>query len=62
MSEGLFARTVFVSQKMGAQLDGGSGGKEIAAALENLLFSAEETVDSAKALRALDSAPGRAAA
>lgn len=56
MSEGLFARTVFVSQKMGAQLDGGSGGKEIAAALENLLFSAEETVDSAKALRALDSA------
>ncbi|MCI8331294.1 MAG: AAA family ATPase [Clostridiales bacterium] len=50
MSEGLFLRTVYVSQKMGAAVDG----KEITAALENLLFSAEESVDSAKAIKELD--------
>lgn len=50
MSEGLFLRTVYVSQKMGSEVDG----KEITAALENLLFSAEESVDSAKAQKELD--------
>ncbi|MCI8589299.1 MAG: AAA family ATPase [Clostridiales bacterium] len=50
MSEGLFLRTVYVSQKMGTAVDG----KEITTALENLLFSAEESVDSAKALKELD--------
>lgn len=52
MSEGLFVRTAYVPQLTGTAVDG----TEVSSAIENLLFSAEEEIDSAKVLRALDSA------
>ena len=52
MNEGLFVRTAYVSQLTGTAV----GGTEVSTAIENLLFSAEEEIDSAKVLKELDSA------
>ncbi len=52
MNESVFVRTAYVSQLHGAAV----GGTEIGTAIENLLFSAEEEIDSAKVLKALDAA------
>lgn len=52
MSEALFEKTAYVSQLTGMTV----AGNEVAAALENLLFSAEESVDSKKAIGLIDAA------
>ena len=52
MSESLFEKTAFISQLGGTAVSG----NEVASALENLLFSAEESVDSQKAIKEIDSA------
>lgn len=52
MSDALFDRTVYVSQKTGTAVDG----TEVARAMENILFTAEESTDSDKALKIIDAA------
>ena len=48
--ETVFTRTAYITQADGAY----SGGEELSAAIENLLFSADETVSTEKALKKLD--------
>ena len=48
--ETVFSRTAYITQADGAY----SGGEELSAAIENLLFSADETVSTEKALKKLD--------
>lgn len=48
--ETVFSRTAYITQADGAF----SGGEELSAAIENLLFSADETVSTEKALKKLD--------
>ena len=48
--ETVFSRTAYITQADGAY----SGGEELGAAIENLLFSADETVSTEKAVKKLD--------
>ena len=52
MTEGLFTRTVYIPQLSGGLVDG----NEVSSAMENLLYSKDEEIDSAAALKALEKA------
>lgn len=52
MTEGLFTRTAYIPQLSGGLVDG----NEVSAAMENLLYSKDEEIDSAAAIKALEKA------
>lgn len=52
VSSDVFERTAFVGQRGGSRIDGG----ELSAGIENILFSADENVNTQKALKRLDDA------
>lgn len=52
VSSEVFSHTAFVPQSAGGYV----GGEKVCAAIENILFSADENVDTAKALKRLDDA------
>ncbi|MBR6513391.1 MAG: AAA family ATPase [Clostridia bacterium] len=52
VSADIFSHTAYIGQVAG----GYAGGKKVSASIENMLFSADENVDTAKALKALDEA------
>ncbi len=52
MTEGLFTRTAYIPQLSGGLVDG----NEVSAAMENLLYSKDEEIDSAAAIKMLEKA------
>ncbi|MBQ8696939.1 MAG: AAA family ATPase, partial [Clostridia bacterium] len=52
MTEGLFTRTAYIPQLSGGLVDG----TEVSAAMENLLYSKDEEIDSSAAIKALEKA------